>query len=72
MNTTMQSHAQRLTAAQYQRLLANERARPHRASTRSHFIFYLPARDTWMTARAGRRRGEVLVRFFARCPCEDE
>jgi len=68
---TQETHSQRITAQQYQRLLHNEGARRHRASTRSHFVFYLPRRDMWMTARAG-RRGDVLVRFYARCPCEDE
>lgn len=70
MSTTMQTHSQRISAAQYQRLLRNEGARRHRASTRSHYVFFLPGRQTWMTARAT-ADGAVLVRFFARCPCED-
>jgi len=71
MTTTMETHSQRITADQYRQLLHNESARRHRASTRSHYVFFLPHRNTWMTARAG-RGGEVLVRFFGRCPCEDE
>jgi len=68
--TTMQTHSQRITAEQYRRLVHHEGARRHRASTASHFVYFLPRRNTWMTARAG--QGGVVVRFFARCPCEEQ
>ena len=71
MTTTQQTHNQRLTKQQYQRLLLSEGARRHRASTSSHFVFFLPHRNMWLTARAS-RRGDIHVRFYARCPCEDE
>jgi len=65
------NQARTLTHTQYRRLCTTERARPHRASTRTHLIYYLERRQVWMTARAG-RSDTVIVRFYARCPCEGE
>ena len=64
------TQARTLTHAQYRQLCVTERARPHHASTRTHHIYFLERRSAWMTVRAG-RGGTVVVRFYARCPCED-
>ncbi|MGE0789757.1 MAG: hypothetical protein AB7S26_29055 [Sandaracinaceae bacterium] len=59
-----------LTRAQYHQFCLTERARPHRASSRTHLVYFLERRRLWMTARAG-RGDTVLVRFYASCPCQE-
>lgn len=66
----MTAPARTLTVRQYQQFVATEGARRHRASTRATLVYYLPRRNAWMTARAG-RRGTVTIRLYPRCPCED-